>query len=196
VSVGDTVNGVERDLAAVTGTPTNANQTYPFVRVVKGQQAKYQIQLDLWGVAGNQVVTVSSGSLPTGFEWVDTLPKTVSTQYNKHPGATLTLNLKVDDTAVPSATPYSIALTVSADGMAPQTFDLYVIVEEAQTTVTKYVEILGYAALEVIGYYNSGNPVGPGQPANAVRGRIVSQMMTDPSDLILGLRARLIPWDQ
>ena len=58
------------------------------------------------------------------------------------------------------------------------------------------MEILGYAALEVTGYYNYTNPVGPGQPANAVRGRIVSRLMSDPSDLILGLRARLIPWDQ
>jgi hypothetical protein len=195
-TVGDTVDGVQRDLAAVTGTPTNPNQTYPFISVVKGQQAKYQIQLDLWGVASNRSVTISAGALPTGFEWVSTPPWTVLTQYNKHAGATLTINLKVNDTAAASASPYAIPLTVSAAGMAPQTFNLYVIVEETQTTVTKYVEILGYAAFEVTGYYNSGNPVGPGQPANAVRGRIVSQMMSDPSDLILGLRARLIPWNQ
>ncbi len=194
--VGDTVNGVEHDLAAVTGTPTNPNQTYPFVSVVKGQQAKYQIQLDLWGVTSNQNVVVSAGALPTGFEWVNTPPWTVATQYNKHEGATLTLNLKVNDTATASATPYAIPLTVSATGMTPQTFNLYIIVEEAQTTVTKYVEILGYAALEVTGFYNSSNLVGPGQPANAVRGRIVSQLMSDPSELTLGLRARLIPWSQ
>jgi hypothetical protein len=195
--VGDTdENGVQRDLAAVTGTPTTPNQTYPFVSVVKGQQAKYQIQLDLWGVASNKSVTVSAGALPTGFEWVSAPPWTVLTQYNKHAGAGLTINFRVNDTATAGGTPYVIPLTVSAAGMTPQTFNLYVIVEEAQTTVTKYVEILGYAAFEITGYYNSSNPVGPGQPANAVRGRIVSQMMSDPSDLILGLRARLIPWNQ
>ena len=195
-TVGDTVNSVQRDLPAVTGMPTNPNQTYPFVRVVKGQQAKYQIQLDLWGVASNQNVTVDNSTLPTGFEWVSAPSWSVATQYNKHPGATLTLNLKVNDTAEARATPHVIPLTVSAAGMATQTFNLYVIVEEAQTTVTKYVEILGYAALEITGYYNSNNPVGPGQPANAVRGRIVSQLMSDPSQLTLGLRARLIPWNQ
>jgi hypothetical protein len=195
-SVGETVGTDEYDLPAVTGTPTNPNQTYPFVSVVKGQQAKYQIQLDLWGVASNQNVIVNNTTVPTGFEWVSAPPWTVSTQYNKHPGGTLTLNLKVNDTATASAAPYVIPLTVSSAGMASQTFNLYIIVEEAQTTVTKYVEILGYAALQVTGYYNSGNPVGPSQPANAVRGRIVSELMTDPSQLTLGLRARLIPWDQ
>ncbi len=88
-----------------------------------------------------------------------------------------------------------IPLTVSATGMNPQTCTLYVLVEEAGSVVKEYVEILGYAALQITGYYNNENPVN-GQPANAVRGRIVSKLWDDPSELFYGLRARLIPWDQ
>lgn len=191
-TVGDPVSG---NLPAVTCTPTNSELNYPFLNVVKGQQAKYSLDLDLWGASADKDVTVSAGSLPAGFEWVSSPPWTRTTKWNKHPGVSFKMNIKVSDTAVASATPYEIPLTVSAPGMAPQTCNLYVLVEEAQTTVKDYVEILGYAALEVMGYYNNTNPVSPGQPANAVRGRIVSELMTDPSQLTYGLRARLIPWE-
>ena len=46
-----------------------------------------------------------------------------------------------------------------------------------------------------MGYYNNETPVNPGQSANAVRGRVVSELMSSPPDLTYGLRARLIPWD-
>jgi len=198
-TIGDTITGTQRDLPAVTCTPTNSDLNYPFVSVVKGQQAKYQIDLDLWAGAAEQLVTVSppvTYSLPTGFSWVTAPPWTKTTKDNKHPGSFFSLNLKTDDTAVAGAVPYQIPLIVSAGGMEPQTCNLYILVEEAQTTVNEYVEILGYAALEVTGYYNNTNPVGEGQPANAVRGRIVSELWGDPSQLTYGLRARLIPWDQ
>jgi hypothetical protein len=166
--------------------------------VVKGQQARYEIQLDLWGVASEQDVTVSAGSLETGFEWVTAPDWTRRPDPSKHPGAKLRVNLKVNDDANAGQL-YTIPLTVSATGMDSQPCDLYVIVEEAQTTVKEYVEILGYAALEVMGYYNSTNLIDPddpnSSPGNAVRGRIVSELMTDPSQLQYGSRARLIPWE-
>jgi hypothetical protein len=141
-----------------------------------------------------------AGTLPSGFEWVTTLPQTRRTSPNSHPGARLRVNFRVNDDAVASATPYVIPLTVRTADIGPQTCNLYVIVEEAQTTVKEYVEILGYAALEVMGYYNSTNLIDPddpnSSPANAVRGRIVSELMSDPSQLKYGSRARLIPWDQ
>jgi hypothetical protein len=196
-SIGDTVNGVQRKKPAVTGTPTNSDRTYPFLSVVKGQQAKYSIELDLWGGAANQSVTVNPvGSLPTGFSWVSSPPWSKNTKGN-HPGSSFNLNIKVDqNNAVAQATPYVLPFIVSA-GTMTQTFDLYVLVEEANTTVNDYVEILGYATLQITGYYNSSNLIAPGSPnpANAVRGRIVSPLFTDPSQLTLGLRARLIPWD-
>jgi hypothetical protein len=198
-TIGDEVNYDQRDLPAVTCTPTNSDQNYPFLTVVKGQQARYELQLDLWGVASEQDVTVSAGSLETGFEWVTAPDWTRRPDPSKHPGAKLRINLKVNDAAVPRMEPYVIPLTVSATGMDSQPCDLYVIVEEAQTTVKEYVEILGYAALEVTGYYNSTNLIDPddpnSSPANAVRGRIVSELMYDPSDLEYGSRARLIPWE-
>ena len=193
-TIGDEVNGVQRTQPAVTCTPTNTEQNYPFLSVVKGQQAKYSLELDTWGVGSTQDVTVSAGALPTGFSWVSVPPWTKSVRTN-HPGISFNANIKVSDSAVASTTPYEIPITVSAAGMASQTCMLYVLVEEAQTTVKEYVEILGYAALEITGYYNAQNPVNPGQTANAVRGRIVSRLMTDPSELTYGLRARLIPWD-
>lgn len=197
VTVGDEVNGIQRTMPAVTCTPTNSEQNYPFLNVVKGQQAKYSMDLDVWGVGTDQNVTVSfADTLPTGFEWVNAPPWTKTTKWDKHAGTSFNINIKTNDSAVASPTPYEIPLTVSAPGMASQSCKLYVLVEEAQTTVKEYVEILGYAAVEVTGYYNSTNPVGPGQPANAVRGRIVSELMIDPSDLTYGLRARLIPWAQ
>jgi hypothetical protein len=197
-SIGDEVDYVQRDLPAVTCTPTNSDQNYPFLTVVKGQQARYEVQLDLWGVASEQDVTVSAGSLETGFEWVTAPDWTRRPDPSKHPGAKLRINLKVNDDANAGQL-YTIPLTVSATGMDSQPCDLYVVVEEAQTTVKEYVEILGYAALEVMGYYNSTNLINPddpnSSPANAVRGRIVSELMTDPSDLEYGSRARLIPWE-
>jgi hypothetical protein len=197
-TIGDEVNYVQRDLPAVTCTPTNSDQNYPFLTVVKGQQARYEIQLDLWGVASEQDVTVSAGSLETGFEWVTAPDWTRRPDPSKHPGAKLRINLKVNDDANAGQL-YTIPLTVSATGMDSQPCDLYVIVEDAQTTVKEYVEILGYAALEVMGYYNSTNLIDPddpnSSPANAVRGRIVSELMTDPSQLQYGSRARLIPWE-
>jgi hypothetical protein len=197
-NIGDTVNAVERDLPSVTCTPTNADQNYPFISTVKGQQAKYELQLDLWGLptgSSNQDVTVSfTGTLPTGFEWVGPPPWTRSTDPGRHPGSKLRINLKINDTAVVNVV-HQIPLTVSAPGMAQQTCTLYVLVEEAGSTVTDYVEILGYAVVQITGYYNNENPVNPGQSANSVRGRIVSELMTDPSELKYGLRARLIPWE-
>jgi hypothetical protein len=197
-TIGDEVNYVQRDLPAVTCTPTNSDQNYPFLTVVKGQQARYEIQLDLWGVASEQDVIVSAGSLETGFEWVTAPDWTRRPDPSKHPGAKLRINLKVNDDANAGQL-YTIPLTVSATGMDSQPCDLYVIVEDAQTTVKEYVEILGYAALEVMGYYNSTNLIDPddpnSSPANAVRGRIVSELMTDPSQLQYGSRARLIPWE-
>ncbi|HRV91364.1 MAG TPA: Tad domain-containing protein [Anaerolineae bacterium] len=194
VTVGDEVNGVQRDLPAVTGLPTNSAQNYPFLSVVKGKQAKYSIDLDLWAGAAGQSVSVNFvGTLPTGFSWVSSPPWTKNTNTN-HPGASFNLNIKVDSSATAN-TIYTLPFVVSA-GTKTQTFDLYVLVEEAETTVKDYVEILGYAALEITGYYNGPNLIDPSspQPANAVRGRIVSELMTDPSDLKYGLRARLIPW--
>jgi hypothetical protein len=198
VTFGDTVNGIQRDKPAVTGTPTNTDLNYPFLSVVKGRQAKYSLDLDLWGNAGDKTVTVSSGALPTGIEWVSGPPWIKDVKYNssKQPDLSFIIGLKVSDSASSSSTPYEIPLTVSAPGLESQTFKLYILVEEAQTTVKEYVEILGYAAVQVTGFYNNTNPVSPGQPANAVRGRIVSELWQDPSQLTYGLRARLIPWNQ
>jgi len=194
-SIGDEVNSVQRDLPAVTCTPTNSDQNYPFLSVVKGQQAKYQLDLDVWGVASDQGVTIDSpGLLPTGFEWVNAPPWTRTAKWDKHPGASLQIGLKVNDDAV-AGTIHEIPLTVSVAGMSPQTCNLSVLPEEAASAVKEYVEILGYAALEITGYYNNENPAN-GQPANAVRGRIVSELWDHPSEIIYGLRARLIPWDQ
>ena len=200
LTVGDEVSGVQRDLPAVTGTPTNTEQNYPFLAVEKGKQAKYSNELDLWGGAGNQPVTVSytGGSLPTGFSWVGPAPPWTKTTNTSHPGSSLNLNIKVDNSAVASATPYELPFMVSAGSMT-QTFKLYILVTEPGTTPNNYLEILGYAALQITGYYNGPNLIDPNDPspppANAVRGRIVSELMSDPSDLIYGLRARLIPWE-
>ena len=48
VTVGDEVNGTPRDMPAVTSIPTNSELTYPFLSVVKGNQAKYRLDLDAW----------------------------------------------------------------------------------------------------------------------------------------------------
>ncbi len=199
MTVGDEVNGVQRDLPAVTGTPTNTEQTYPFLAVAKGKQAKYSVQLDLWAGAGNQPVTVNytGGALPTGFTWVSAPPWSKNTNTN-HPGSTFNLNIKIENNAVASATPYELPFLVSAGSMT-QTFKLYILVTDPGTAPKDYLEILGYAALQVVGYYNGPNLIDPTDPspppANSVRGRVVSRLMTDPSDLTYGLRARLIPWE-
>jgi hypothetical protein len=193
-SIGDEVNSIQRDKPAVTCYPTNAEQTYPFLSTIIGQQAKYELQLDLWGVSGTQDVTVSfTGSLPSGFEWVNTPPWTRSTDPSNHSGSKLQVNIKANNGVITN-TVHTIPLTVSAAGMETQTCNLYVLVEEAGSTVKDYVEILGYAAVQITGYYNNKNPVNPGQNANAVRGRVVSELMSSPPDLTYGLRARLIPW--
>jgi hypothetical protein len=186
-------------LPSVTCTPTNSDDNYPFVATIKGQQAKYEMELDLWEYptgTPNQNVTVSfTGTLPTGLQWVSPPPWSKSTKANDHPGSKFGVNLKINDTAQVNVV-HEIPLTVSAPGAAPQTCKLYVLVEEAGSTTKEYVEILGYAVVQITGYYNNENPVSPGQNANSVRGRIVSRLMTDPSELTYGLRARLIPWDQ
>jgi len=198
-SIGDEVNSIQRDKPAVTCYPTNSEQTYPFMSTVIGQQAKYELKLDLWGVAGTQDVTVAlSGTLPSGFEWVNVPPWTRSTDPTKHPGSKLQLNLKVNSGVVTN-TIHTIPLSVSSAGVETQSCELYVLVEDASSTVKDYVEILGYAAVEIMGYYNSSNLIDPldetPPAANAVRGRVVSELMSSPPDLSYGLRARLIPWD-
>jgi hypothetical protein len=188
VTIGDVdSHGHERDLPAVTGTPSSAvENNYPFVVVEQGKQVKYNIDLDLWGGAGNQPASVDFvGTLPTGFEWVNSPPWTVSNvKSNRHPGASLQVNIRVNDTATPN-TRYELTFITSA-GTMTQTFKVYVLVVPPGTmTVEDYVEILGYAALEVTAYPN----------VNQVRGRIVSKLMTDPNELQLTSRARLIPWE-
>jgi hypothetical protein len=201
VTVGDKdKNGFDRDLPAVTGTPTNTDQNYPFLNVVKGQQAKYSIELDLWGGASNQAVQVDFlGALPSGFSWVGSGPPWSKNTNTSHPGSSFNLNMKVNDPVVTNTIHMLPFMVTATDGMT-QTFKLYVLVEEANTTIKDYVEILGYAALQITGYYNGPNLIDPTDPspppANAVRGRIVSELWDDPSKLKYGLRARLIPWEQ
>jgi hypothetical protein len=196
---GDTVNSVQRNQPAVTAMPNTSDQNYPFVSVVRGGPATtYQLDLDLWNVGVNQNVTVSAGALPAGFSWVGAPPWSKSTKWNKHPGVSFNIKLQIDNTATADIV-HTIPLTVSAPGMASQPFNLYVLPKQANTTVKDYVEILGYAALQITGYYNGPNLIDPNDPtpppANAVRGRIVSELWQDPSQLMYGLRARLIPWN-
>lgn len=197
VSIGEDLGGgVYRQLPSVTGYPDPI-----ILSIIKGDPATtIRLNLDAWGVTSNQSVTVTPGSLPTGFSWGNPGPPwTKTVQWDDHPGSGFNIKLNVADTAVSQPTPYAIPLTVSATGMTPQSFNLYVIVEDANTTVQDYVEILGYAALEVTGFYNSGNLIDPTDPtpppANAVRGRIVSELWDDPSKMTYGMRARLIPWN-
>jgi hypothetical protein len=171
----------------VTGIPTNTDQNYPFVTVEQGKQAKYSVDLNLWGGASTPQsvnVTYTGGSLPTGYSWVSPPPWSV-TFANPSQTKSFNLNIKVNDTAALSTEVLPFLVT-AANGMT-QTFNLYVeVVAPQTTTVDDYVKILGYAALEVTDY-----------PAvNSVRGRIVSELWGDPSDLTIGLRARLIPWNQ
>lgn len=189
ITVGDVdAGGNPRDLPAVTGLPSNTDQNFPFLTVEQGNQAKYSIDLDLWGGAAAQQVTVTytGGSLPTGFSWVTAPPWTQNINNpGNHPGKSFNLNIKVDATAALTTVHNLPFLVTAANGMT-KTFNLYVeTVAPNTTTVDDYVKILGYAALEVTDY--------PG--VNAVRGRIVSELWGDPSDLTYGLRARLIPWN-
>jgi hypothetical protein len=192
VTIGDVdSHGHERDLPAVTGTPSSAvENNYPFVVVEQGQQARYNIDLDLWGGASTQPATVdfvgiTPTNFDTNFQWVSPPPWTVSSvKSNKHPGASLQVNIKALDTATVN-TIQELTFMTSA-GTMTQTFKLYIlVVPPGTTTAEDYVKILGYAALEVMGYPN----------VNAVRGRIVSKLMRDPNELQLTSRARLIPWE-
>lgn len=192
-TVGDQdAGGNDRDMPAVTGLPDNSDQNYPFITVEQDKQAKYTVDLDLWGGASGQNVTVTytGGSLPTGFSWVSSPPWSQNVNNpNHHPGKSFNLNIKVDSTATPSVYPNVEVLpflVTAANGMT-QTFKLYVeVVAPQTTTVEDYVKILGYAAMEVTDYPS----------VNSVRGRIVSELWDDPSKLTYGLRARLIPWEQ
>jgi hypothetical protein len=192
VTIGDVdSHGHERDLPAVTGTPSSAAENnYPLVVVEQGQQAKYNIDLDLWGGAGTQPATVdfvgiTPTNFDTNFQWVSPPSWTVSSvKSNKHPGASLQVNIKALDTATVN-TIQELTFSTSAGAMT-QTFKLYIlVVPPGTTTAEDYVKILGYAALEVMGYPN----------VNTVRGRIVSKLMKHPNELQITSRARLIPWE-
>jgi hypothetical protein len=80
--------------------------------------------------------------------------------------------------------PYELPFLVEAANGMTQTFKLYVYVEEADSSNDEYVEILGYAAVEIMGY-----------DTNDVYGRYVSELEADYTDLTSGLRPRLIPWE-
>ena len=179
VTVGDDVNGVLYEKPSVT-----AQLETPFMNVVKGDPSSAQrLDLQVWGVSNNQTVTVN-GTLPTGFSLKrgnTNLPWTVNTSPS---GTSFNIKLAVDNTA--TAGRHTIPLTVSAPGMETLTFNLYVLVENTSSSAVDYVRILGYAALEITDY--------PG--VNAVKGRIVSELLSDPSDLTYGLKPRLIPWNQ
>jgi Flp pilus assembly protein TadG len=193
VTVGDKDSyGNDRDLPAVTATPSTTEQHYPFLTVEQGNQATYNVDLDLWGGATNQPVSVDfvgakgfGSFLPTGFSWVSAPPwADTSVQATKHPGGSVQVKIKVTDTSVPNRIEELTFLTTA--GTMTQTFKLYIQVVPSKTSDPEnYVQILGYAALEVMGY--------PG--VNSVRGRIISELWDDPSKLTYGLRARLIPWE-
>lgn len=198
-TVGDIVGGVQRNLPAVTGTP-RALSNYPYIAIVKGDPSTtIRLDLDVWGINTDQDITVISGALPAGFSWNGAPPWTkTNVKWDRHPGVSFNIRLQVGSAATASSTPYAIPLTVSAPGISTQSFNLYVLVLNAKSDLKDFVRILGYAALEITGYYNSSNLIDPTSPtpANAVRGRIVSELMTDPSQLTFGMRARLIPWEQ
>jgi len=200
VNIGDGGCTPACELPAVTGTPTNSDNNYPYLIVEKGKQAKYVADLNVWGVTGSHNVKVQLvGSLPTGFSWVG--PSPPWTTNGVVSGTTKTRNIKIaiDNSATASTTaPYTLPFLVTdtTNGVT-STFNLYIWVEEANATTQFFAEILGYAAMEIEGYYNSTNKITPydSTPANTVKGRFVSELQSDPSSLIYGLRARLIPWD-
>jgi hypothetical protein len=189
----------QRQLPAVTGIPNSTADNYPYLLVAKGDQATYAVDLNLWEGAGDQDVTVDfTGTLPTGFSWVGSPPWTQNNvRANPPPQGKVNVKIKVNSAATAETLSELPFLVTAADGMT-QTFKLYVFVEEAPSTVNDFVEILGYAAVEILGYYNNKNLIDPydSHPANTVRGRFVSKIMQDPSELTYGLRARLIPWEQ
>jgi hypothetical protein len=194
LTVGDKdAGGLNRDRPAVTGMPTNTDQNYPLLLVEQGEQAKYSVDLDLWGGAPNQPVTVAyvgakgvgGGALPAGFSWVSAPPWSANTNASKHPGGSFNMNIKISDAAAANQLQELTFLTSA--GALTQTLRVYVLVVPPKTQDPEnYVKILGYAALEVMAYPN----------VNSVRGRIVSDLWDHPSQLNFGLRARLIPWEQ
>jgi hypothetical protein len=206
-TIGDTVTvgGVpqQRDLPAVTGTPTTTENNYPFLIVAKGKQATYNVDLNLWGGAANQDVQVDyvGPELSTlGFSWGGGSTGSWSSnnvRASPPPQASVNIKIDVEDTATANTT-YTLPFLVTAEDGMTATFNIYIYVIETESNVNYWVEILGYAAIEVLGYYNNKNLIDPydSHPANTVRGRFVSELMSDPSDLTYGLRARLIPWDQ
>ncbi len=208
-SVGDTVvdevTGLpyQRDLPAVTGIPTNTEDNYPFLVVAKGKQANYTVELNLWGGASNQDVQVDyiGPALSTlGFSWAggSTGSWTVNNvRASPPPQSTVNIKIDVESTATADTT-YTLPFLVTAANGMTATFNLYIFVEETESNVNNFVEILGYAAVEILGYYNNKNLIDPydSHPANTVRGRYVSELMQDPSQLKYGLRPRLIPWEQ
>jgi hypothetical protein len=187
ITVGDKDStGTDRDLPAITAIPNDTELNFPFQTVEQGKQASYSIDLDLWGGAPNQAATITFlGSLPTGFTWVSAPPWTDSSVLaNKHPGATIQANIKVADTA--AANQINELTFLTSAGSMTQTFKLYIqVVPPSTVNPEDYVQILGYAALEVMAYPS----------VNSVRGRIVSELRDHPSKMRFGLRARLIPWD-
>lgn len=171
-------------LPSVTAQPNK-----PYISLAKGDPAvQIRLEAKLWGLSsGNYDVTLSApdnASLPTGFSWRSSSPPWVKNNLGYNQTNDFNIRLEVDNTATASTTPYAIPLTISSPGLAGQTFNLYVQVKESDATTKDYVVILGYAALQITGYPN----------VNSVRGRIVSELMDDPSKLKYGLRARLIPW--
>ena len=206
-TIGDTVDygsgPIERDVPAVTGVPTNSDNNYPYLIVEHGKQASYKIDLSLWGVdssAKHDVTVQFTGSLPTGFSWAPGSgtgsPRTWSENDVRlaSTNKSVSIKLNIDSTATPN-TLYTLPFSVvDDDNGASSTFNLYIFVEEAKPTTQFFVEILGYAAIEIEGYYNNTIPFSGTNP-NTVKGRFVSELQSDPSSLIYGLRARLIPWD-
>jgi len=199
----DEITGLpyQRQQPAVTGTPTNTEDNYPFLVVAKGKQATYSVDLNLWEGAANQDVQVDyvGPALSTlGFSWGGgSTGSWTANNVRSSPPPQSTVNIKIDveSTATADTTHTFPFLVTAANGMTG-TFNLYIFVEETESNVNNFVEILGYAAIEILGYYNNKNLIDPfdSHPANTVRGRFVSEIMKDPSDLKYGLRPRLIPW--
>ncbi|MEW5958796.1 MAG: pilus assembly protein TadG-related protein [Chloroflexota bacterium] len=204
-TVVDEVTGLpyQRELPAVTGIPTNTEDNYPFLVVAKGKQANYSVELNLWGGAANQDVQVDyiGPALSTlGLNWAggSTGSWTVNNvRASPPPQSTVNIKINVENTATADTT-YSLPFLVTAANGMTATFNLYIFVEETESNVNYFVEVLGYAAVEILGYYNNKNLIDPydAHPANTVRGRYVSELMQDPSQLKYGLRPRLIPWEQ
>jgi hypothetical protein len=125
----------------------------------------------------------TASKLPAGFTWggggQPPWNATVSAQ------TTFAIKLKVDNgTTISTVAPYEFPFLVEAANGMTQTFKLYVYVEEADSKNDQYVEILGYAAVEILWY-----------DTNDVYGQYVSQLEADYTDLTSGLRPRLIPWE-